>query len=53
MPLSPVQMQNDDPENQEPSTMNLQPGNQAPAPTQVPQQPPDVKGPADENNPDQ
>jgi len=52
MPLAPVQMQNDEPEDHEPSTMNLQPGNRAPAPTQGPQ-PPDAKGPADENTPDQ
>jgi antitoxin (DNA-binding transcriptional repressor) of toxin-antitoxin stability system len=53
MPLSPVQVQTaDDPEDREPSTMNLQPGNRAPAPAQVPQ-PPDAKGPADENTPDQ
>jgi antitoxin (DNA-binding transcriptional repressor) of toxin-antitoxin stability system len=45
MPLSPVQMQNDD---SEPSVSNLQPGNRAPAPTQVPQPPP-----AEENGPDQ
>lgn len=52
MPLSPVQMQNDGSEDQEPSAMNVQPGNPAPAPTQVPQ-PADGKGPVDENNPDQ
>jgi hypothetical protein len=52
MPLAPVQIQNDDSEDREPSVTNLQPGNRAPAPTQVPQ-PPDGKAPADENTPDQ
>jgi antitoxin (DNA-binding transcriptional repressor) of toxin-antitoxin stability system len=52
MPLAPVQIQNDDSEEREPSVTNLQPGNRAPAPTQVPQ-PPDGKAPADENSPDQ
>ncbi len=53
MPLAPVQVQTaDDSEDHEPSTMNLQPGNRPPAPVQVPQ-PPDGKGPADENTPDQ
>jgi antitoxin (DNA-binding transcriptional repressor) of toxin-antitoxin stability system len=53
MPLAPVQVQTaEDPEDREPSTMNLQPGNRPPAPVQVPQSP-DGKGPADENTPDQ
>jgi antitoxin (DNA-binding transcriptional repressor) of toxin-antitoxin stability system len=53
MPLAPVQVQTaDDPEDREPSTMNLQPGNQGPAPVQVPQ-PPDGKAPGDGNTPDQ
>ena len=52
MPLAPVQIQNDDSEDREPSLTNLQPGNRAPAPTQV-RQPPDGKAPADENTPDQ
>ena len=53
MPLAPVQVQTaDDPEDREPSTMNLQPGNRGPAPVQVPQ-PPDGKAPGDENTPDQ
>ena len=52
MPLAPVQIQNDDSEDREHSVTNLQPGNRAPAPTQVPQ-PPDGKAPADENTPDQ
>ena len=51
MPLAPVQAQNaDDSEDREPSVTNLQPGNRAPAPTQVPQ-PPDGNAPADENTP--
>ena len=51
MPLAPVQVQNaDDSEDREPSVTNLQPGNRAPAPTQVPQ-PPDGNAPADENTP--
>jgi antitoxin (DNA-binding transcriptional repressor) of toxin-antitoxin stability system len=53
MPLAPVQVQTaDDPEDREPSTMNLQQGNQGPAPVQVPQ-PPDGKAPGDGNTPDQ
>lgn len=53
MPLAPVQVQNaDDSEDHEPSVTNLQPGNRAPAPTQVPQ-PPDGNAPADENTPNQ
>jgi antitoxin (DNA-binding transcriptional repressor) of toxin-antitoxin stability system len=50
-PLSPVQA--DDRSDQEPASMNLQPGNRALAPAPVPQ-PPDGKAPADENTtPDQ
>jgi len=53
MPLAPVQVQNaDDSEDREPSVTNLQPGNRAPAPTQVPQ-PPDGNAPADENTPNE
>jgi hypothetical protein len=48
-PLAPVQ--NPDPQDEEPASMNLQPGNRALAPTPVPQ-PPDTK-PADETTPDQ
>jgi antitoxin (DNA-binding transcriptional repressor) of toxin-antitoxin stability system len=49
-PLAP--MQSNDTEDNEPASMNLQPGNRAPAPVQVPQ-PPEGKTPADENTPDQ
>jgi antitoxin (DNA-binding transcriptional repressor) of toxin-antitoxin stability system len=53
MPLAPVQVQTaEDPEDREPSTMNLQPGNRAPAPPQVPPQQ-DGNPPADENTPNQ
>jgi antitoxin (DNA-binding transcriptional repressor) of toxin-antitoxin stability system len=48
-PLAP--MQSNDTEDNEPASMNLQPGNRAPAPVQVPQ-PPEGKTPADENTPD-
>jgi hypothetical protein len=49
-PLAP--MQSNDTEDNEPASMNLQPGNPGPAPVQVPQ-PPEGKTPADENTPDQ
>lgn len=49
-PLAPVQT--DDRADQEPASMNLQPGNRTLAPGPVPQ-PPDEKAPADENNPNQ
>ncbi len=48
-PLAP--MQSDEPENNEPATMNLQPGNRGPAPAEVP--PPDPRAPGDEKNPNQ
>lgn len=49
-PLAPVE--NNDPQNQEPASMNLQPGNPTPAPAPGAAQPPDQK-PADDTTPDQ
>ncbi len=52
-PLAPVAnpVQNHDPQEEEPASMNLQPGNRTLAPGPVPQ-PPDTK-PADDTTPDQ
>ncbi len=53
VPLPPAaRVQDEDPEDREPASMNLQPVNRTPAPVQVPQEP-EAKPPADENNPNQ
>ena len=51
MPPSPVRVQDEDPEDREPASINPQPVNRTPAPTQI-AQPPDGKTPPDENAPD-
>jgi len=52
VPPSPARMQEEeDPEDREPANTNLQPLDRTRAPVQIPQ-PPEVKTPADENNPD-
>lgn len=50
-PAPSASAQNDDPEEREPASMNLQPGNRPPSPGQVPQ-PGEAKNP-DDNTPDQ
>jgi hypothetical protein len=54
-PLAPVQnpVQNNDPQNEEPASMNLQPGNPTPVPVPGPPQPPDGKPTTDDTTPDQ
>jgi hypothetical protein len=51
-PAPSVSAQNDEPEDREPASMNLQPGNRPPSPVQVPQ-PGEAKNPPDDNTPDQ
>lgn len=50
VPVPAARVQEEDPEDREPASMNLQPGNRTPAPVQIPQEP-EAKTPADENNP--
>ena len=52
VPGPAARVQEEDPEEREPASMNLQPGNRtpAPAPVQIPQEP-ETKTPTDENNP--
>jgi len=53
VPLPPAaRVQDEDPEDRDPASMNLQPVNRTPAPVQVPKAH-EAKPPADENNPNQ